>query len=84
MLKFFVTPYLMLVFSIQALAKTIDVYPVSCNDLWAAVGETLGNSANYGIISMDDVEQRASFVVVGSLTHYTQTVQLAGDRKSVV
>ncbi len=67
----------MLVVAAPALAKPNDVYPVSCNDLWAAVKDTLDNPRNYGVISMDDAGQRASFVVVGNLTQYADKVALA-------
>ncbi len=66
----------MLVVAAPALAKPTDVYPVSCNDLWAAVMDTLDNPRNYGVVSMDNVGHRASFVVVGDLTQYTEKVAL--------
>ena len=76
MLKFLITSFFMLVVAAPALAKPRDVYPVSCNDLWAAVKDTLDNPRNYGIMSMNDVEQKASFIVVGNLTAYTDKVAL--------
>jgi len=39
--KLFIMPFLMLVVAAPALAKSRDVYPVSCDDLWAAVKHTL-------------------------------------------
>jgi hypothetical protein len=40
------------------------------------VKDTLDNPRNYGIMSMNDVEQKASFIVVGNLTAYTDKVAL--------
>jgi hypothetical protein len=77
MFKFLVTPFLIICFATPALAKSKDVYPDSCSDLWAAVMDTLGNQHNYGIILEDDLRRRVSFVVVGALVHYTETVALA-------
>jgi hypothetical protein len=76
MRKFLITSFFLLVVTAPALAKPRDVYPVSCNDLWAAVKDTLDNPRNYGIVSMNDVDQKASFVVVGNLTAYTDKVAL--------
>jgi hypothetical protein len=76
MLKFLLTSFLILVVAAPALAKRPDVYPVSCNDLWAAVHDTLDNPRNYGVVSMDDFGQRARFVVIGARGNYTQTVKL--------
>jgi hypothetical protein len=75
MLKF-LTSFFLLVVAASALAKPRDVYPVSCNDLWAAVHDTLDNPHNYGIVSINDIEQKASFTVVGNLTAYTDKVAL--------
>jgi hypothetical protein len=77
MLKCLITSFFMLALTAPALAKSIDVYPVSCNDLWAAVKDTLSKPDNYGVSSIDDVGQRASFVVVGRYTTYSQKVKLA-------
>ena len=74
--KFLVPLLFVLVFTAPALAKSADVYPVPCKDLWEAVKDVLGNEHNYGIISEDDETQRAMFVVVGALVHYTQKVIL--------
>ena len=76
MLKFLVTSFLILIIAAPALAKRPDVYPVSCNDLWAAVHDTLDNPRNYAVVSMDDFGQRARFVVIGARGNYTQTVKL--------
>jgi len=53
-----------------------DVYPVSCDVLWTAVKNTLGNPRDYGILSVNDLQFRASFVVVGNLVMYTDRVAL--------
>lgn len=76
MFKFLITPLLMIVFAAPAMAKPKEFYRVSCDDLWAAVTDTLGNPRNYGIIWQDDIGQRASFIVVGALAHYTEMVAL--------
>ena len=76
MLRFLTTSFLMLVVAVPALAKPRDVYPVSCVDLWAAVKDSLENPRDYGIISISDVQQKASFIVVGNLTAYTDRVAL--------
>jgi len=76
MRKFLIPTFLLLVFAVPALAKSVDVYPVSCDDLWAAVKDTLANTNNYGVAWMDDLNKRASFVVIGDLTQYTERVAL--------
>ena len=76
MLKFLITSFFMLVVAAPALAKPKDVYPVSCDVLWAAVHDTLDNPRNYGILSINDAGQKASFTVVGNLTPYTDKVAL--------
>jgi hypothetical protein len=76
MLKSFIASFFLLLVAAPALAQQRDVYPVSCDDLWAAVHDTLDNPHNYGILSMNDVERRASFTVVGNLTAYTDRVAL--------
>jgi len=77
MFKFLITSFLVLVVAAPALAKPSDVYSVSCVDLWAAVKDSLDNPGNYSISVMNDVEQTASFTVVGDLTVYTDKVALA-------
>jgi hypothetical protein len=76
MFKFLITSFFLLVVAAPALAKPQDAYPVSCTDLWPAVKDTLNNPHNYGIISMSDAALRASFVVVGNLTQYTDKLTL--------
>ena len=76
MLKSLITSVLMLFVAASALAKPRDVYLVSCDDLWGAVKDTLNNPGNYGISSVNDVEQKASFVVIGDLVVYTDKVAL--------
>jgi hypothetical protein len=73
---------LLLVFCVPTYAKSksLDpvkgVYPVSCDDLWAAVKDTLGNKSNYALSSVNDLELHASFIVVGDLILYTDRVTL--------
>jgi len=66
----------MFVVAAPARAKSSDDYQVSCNDLWAAVKATLDNPDNYGILSLNDTVQKASFTVVGGLTTDTDKVAL--------
>ena len=74
--KLFIMPFLMLVVAAPTLAKSRDVYPVSCEDLWAAVKHTLESPRDYGVVSMSDVEQKASFTIIGNLTLYTDKIAL--------
>jgi hypothetical protein len=76
MRKFLIPLFLVVVFGGPAFAKPVDVYPVSSNDLWAALKATLGDEGNYAVILEDDAAQRAWFVVVGARGHYTQKVAL--------
>jgi hypothetical protein len=66
----------MLIVAASALGKPADVYQVSCDDLWAAVKDTLNSPGNYGISSINDAEKKASFVVIGDLVVYTDKVAL--------
>jgi hypothetical protein len=65
-----------LVVAVPALAKSRDVYPVSCDDLWAAVKDSLQSPRDYAILSMNEVEQKASFTIIGNLVVFTQRVAL--------
>jgi hypothetical protein len=38
-------------------------YPVPCSELWAAVKDTLGNPANYSLVSTDNNQMTASYDV---------------------
>jgi hypothetical protein len=76
MLKYLFTSFLILIVAGPAFAKPKDVYPVSCADLWVAVKDTLDNPGNYGIMSISDSTQQASFIVVGNLTQYTDRIAL--------
>jgi hypothetical protein len=53
-----------------------DVYLVSCDDLWVAVKDTLHNRSNYGLSSVNDLDLRASFIVIGDRFLYTDRVAL--------
>ena len=79
MRRFLTTSFLILIVATPAMAKPKDFYPVSCNDLWAAVKGELENPRNYGIVSMNDSAQSAAFVVVGDLTTYTDRLALAAS-----
>jgi hypothetical protein len=75
-LKFFVASLFALVIAVPALAKSKDVYPVSCDDLWAAVKDSLQSPRDYAILSTNEVEQKASFTIIGNLVVFTQKVAL--------
>jgi hypothetical protein len=76
MFKLLITSFLLVVVAAPALAKPTDVYPVSCDVLWAAVKDTLNNQNNYAILSANEVEHKVSFIVIGNLTTYTDRVAL--------
>ncbi len=77
MLKFALAALFLLISSLPAYSRPRDVYPVSCDTLWAAVKDTLyGNPRDYGIQSMNNVEWRGSFIVIGKLTVFTNHVEL--------
>jgi hypothetical protein len=76
MRKFLILSVFFLVVVAPAVAKSADAYPVSCNDLWAAVTDTLSNPHNYGILSKNDLDLKASFTVIGNLNPYTDRVAL--------
>jgi len=63
--------------SATAYAEPHDVYPVSCDVLWAAVNLTLSKPGDYGVMGIDDLNRRASFVVVGDLAAYRDTVSVS-------
>jgi hypothetical protein len=62
--------------SVPAPAKPRDVFPGPCDSVWAAVTATLSDGRNYGIVSIDDLNKRASFTVIGDLTVRTDKVAL--------
>jgi hypothetical protein len=62
--------------SLPALAKPRDVFPGSCDNVWSAIAATLSEGRNYGIVSMDDLNERATFTVIGDLTVRTDKVTL--------
>ena len=63
--------------SVPAFAKPHDIYPVSCDVLWAAAKDVLENPKDYSVVAMDEAREKALFVVVGELTAYTDTVALS-------
>ncbi len=67
---------LLVFFSVPVFAKPHDLYPVSCDVLWAAVKDTLGNQNDFSVIAVDETGQKASFVVVGETTPYRDMVAL--------
>jgi hypothetical protein len=74
--KIFISVLFMLLLAVPASAKPRDVFPVSCEDLWSAVNLTLSDQGNYRVASVDDLNMRVSFIVVGNLTTYTDRVAL--------
>lgn len=76
MFKPLLTLTLLVLTSASALAKPANVYPVTCTILWASVKDTLLNPHNYRVMFSDDTTQRATFVVVGNLTQFTDRVAL--------
>ena len=74
--------FVILLLAVPSHAKTKElhsvkgIYPVSCDDLWSAVKETLRNHDNYGLGSLNDLDLRASFVVIGDLWVQTNRVAL--------
>ncbi|HWE83454.1 MAG TPA: hypothetical protein VG267_00815 [Terracidiphilus sp.] len=82
MVRTYASGLLMLCLAVPTFAKpktaepVKGVYPVSCDDLWAAVKNTLGNRANYALESVNDLDLHASFIVIGDLIVYTDRVTL--------
>ena len=81
MLKRLFASSFLLLFSLPAMAKPHDLYPVSCEALWTAVKSALDSPNDYVLIFSDDQMHRASFSVIGELTTYKDTVSLmsSGD-----
>lgn len=76
MYKTLVVVLFVLFSTIPAFAKSHDVYPVSCDVLWAAAKDVLQNPKDYSVVAMDEAGEKALFIVVGELTAYTDTVAL--------
>jgi hypothetical protein len=58
-----------------------DYYPLSCDVLWTAVKSMLNNPNDYGVIAIDDLTQKASFVVVGDLAVFKDVVALRSQNQ---
>jgi len=69
--------FLVFLSSVPLFAEPHDVYPVSCDVLWAAVNLTLSKPGDYGVMGIDDLNRRATFVVVGDLAAYKDSVSLS-------
>lgn len=77
MLKLALVAFFLLIFCVPGYCTSPEEYSVSCDVLWAAVKDTLySNPRDYGIQSMNNVEWRASFIVLGNLTVFTDRVEL--------
>jgi hypothetical protein len=71
---------LALIVAAPAYAKSKpDVFPVPCNVLWSAVKNTLENPKDYGLLAVNDLTMRASFMVVGNLVRYSDRVALTEE-----
>jgi len=59
-----VAVFLSATLGLLALGKTYkSTLPVPCNEVWAAVKETLGNPENYNVESSDDAKMTAAYHV---------------------
>jgi hypothetical protein len=77
MLKLALVAFFLLISSVPSYSRSKEDYPTSCDVVWAAVKDTLySNPRDYGIQSMNSVEWRASFIVLGNLTTFTDRVEL--------
>ncbi|UWZ86877.1 hypothetical protein [Occallatibacter riparius] len=77
MLKLVLVAFFLLISSVPSWSRSSEEYPVSCDVVWGAVKDTLySNPRDYGIQSMNNVEWRASFIVLGNLTVFTDRVEL--------
>ncbi len=53
-----------LVLALPAFGKTYKTsYPVSCNQVWGAVKDTLSSPENYSVVESDDTKMTASYNV---------------------
>jgi hypothetical protein len=66
--------------AVPAFAKSHNAQPVSCDQLWSAVKDTLGNHGNYSILSMSDEKQIARFVIIGTSQPLTNSVTLVAKK----
>jgi hypothetical protein len=77
MAKFLVFVLFFLVSAFPAFGKPHNgSYPVSCDDLWNAVSDTLGNAGNYSILATEDAEMKASFIALGARRQRVNSVSL--------
>jgi len=83
MMKAVVVALIFLTLAMPAFAKAHkDTYPVPCSELWAAVKDTIKNSGNYSVLSLDNAEMMASYSVGGTLRQRTNSVSLSGQGAS--
>lgn len=75
-MKVVVSIIFVVLLSLPALAKPRDIFPGTCDNVWTAVTATLSDGRNYGIVSLDDLNKRAAFTVIGDLTVRTDRVAL--------
>ena len=77
MLKIALIALFLLISCVPGSCASPEEYSVSCDVVWAAVKDTLySNPRDYGIQSMNNVEWRASFIVLGNLTVFTDHIAL--------
>lgn len=53
-----------------------DKHPTSCEELWPAVTQTLGDLGNYKVIALDNEQMKANFIIVGALFSQMDLVEL--------
>ena len=76
-MKFLVVALMSAILAAPSFGKSHkDTYPVACSELWAAVKDTIGNPANYSIISTDNKEMTASYSIAGALRKRTNSLVL--------
>ena len=77
MARYMVATLLLFLIAAPAFGKAHNnIYPVSCDDLWDAVRDTLGNKGNYSVMASDNSGMTASYLVVGSQRQRAYSVLL--------
>ena len=77
MARFIVVTLLILILPVPVFGKAHnDAYPIECGNLWNAVRDTLGNAGNYTVMSSDDTEMTATYLIVGAQRQRINTLRL--------